>query len=204
MLRNVLTALVLAAGLAATACIPPGTLVASDGGHRLIARDEPTGITVVLTTESWDGFPADLDEQLTVVHVLVANMGEEPILLAPGNIELRDMRGFRAELLDAGGTFRQQPIDEGKAQGYRPSREYSYDPGRSRDFGTIRTSSDDVHRAALPWGVLQPGTQMRGFLYFERLENASNRARLVWHFGTPDHRPLVDVAFDLYVARPRA
>lgn len=202
--RSVLTALALAAVLSTTACLRAGTLVASDGGHRLIARDEPTGITVVLTTQSWDGFPADLDRQLTVIHVLVANMGKEPILLAPGDIELRDMRGFRAELLDAGGTFRQQPSDEGETRGYRPNRNPSYDPGRSTDFGTIRTSTEDVHRAALPWGVLQPGTQMRGFIYFERVENLSNRARLVWHFGTPSHRPLVDVAFDLYIARPRA
>jgi hypothetical protein len=202
MLRKVLTALALAAGLTTTACIPPGTLVASDGGHRLIARDDPTGISIVLTTESWDGFPADLDEEITVVHVLFANMGKEPILLAPGDIELRDIRGFRFELLDAGGSFRQEQTSD--TQGYRPTHAGGYDPGRSTRFGTIRTSSDDVHRAALPWGVLEPGTQMRGFLYFERLENASNRARLVWHVGTPDHRPLVDIAFDLYVARPRA
>jgi len=202
--KTVLTAAALATGLLTAACIPPGTLVASNGEHRLIARDEPTGITVVLTTESWDGFPADLDQELTVIHVLVANMGKEPVLLAPGDIDVRDMRGFRTELLDAGGTFRQEQPAERPPQGYRPSRDYSYDPGRSQRFGTIRTSSEDVHRAALPWGVLQPGTQMRGFLYFERLENTSNRARLVWHFGTPEHRPLVDIAFDLYVARPRA
>jgi hypothetical protein len=199
---RVVTALATLAVLTQAACLRPGVLVAEDGAHRLVARDRQSGIAVVITTAAWDGYPSDLDQEITVLHALVANMGEEAVLLAPGDIELHDVRGFRHELLDAGGSFHRAGDDEASAGSYRsPGR--GYDPGRSSDFVTLRAPDRDVHRAALPWGVLEPGTQMRGYLYFEQIENTSNQARLVWHFGTPDHRPIVDLAFDLHVARPR-
>ncbi len=175
-------------------CARPGVVVAPDGSHRLVAIDRPTGVSVVLTTESWDGHPELLPQDLTIVHALVANMGSTPVLLAPGDLELHDDRGFRYELLDPGASFR---LADDPNAGLR-----GYDPGRSDDFGVIRAENADVARAALPWGVLYPGTQMRGFLYFQKITDTANRAKLVWHMQAADHRPLADFAFELAVARP--
>jgi hypothetical protein len=186
------------AGLMGSGCTTTANLVASDGSHRLVARDQGSGVTVVLTTESWAG-DSGYASDLTIVHLLVANMGSEPVLLAPGDFELRDGRGFHYPLFDAGGAFQAVPSSaDANAWSDHP---VPYDPGRSRDYDTVRTDDGELGRLALPWGVLLPGTQMRGFVYFEDVRGSANRATLVWHVQTPDHRPLADFGFNLFVAR---
>lgn len=181
----------LLAGVPVAGCAGPGQLVAADGSHRLQATDRQSGITVILTTEAWDGGELGAGDDVTVVHMLVSNLGTEPVLLAPGDFDLRDARGFRYDLYDAGGSFRPAGV---------PDR--GYDPGSSMNYQTIGSYDGELEAAALPWGELLPGTQMRGFVYFEEVEDSANHARLVWHAQTPDHRQLGDFAFDLHVARP--
>jgi hypothetical protein len=195
-------ALVLALGV--TGCAGPGQLVSETGHHRLTAKDDASGLTVVLTTEVWNGAPEEVDESWTVLHLLVANLGDAPILLAPGDFELTDLRGFRYALVDVGGAFHR--LDDGPpgpttAYGFEERRDY--DPGGPVEFVPI-WGEGDMNRLALPWGVLEPGTQMRGFLYFEPLERTANGGRLVWHVTSPDHVPVVDLQFDLRVARPKS
>ncbi|MEX1367834.1 MAG: hypothetical protein AB1Z98_32195 [Nannocystaceae bacterium] len=191
-------------GSAVTGCAHRGSLVADSGEHRLTARDEDSGISVVLTTGVWDGRPADLAQQWTVMHVLVANLGDEPILLAPGDLELRDERGFTHALLDPGAVFELAETETEPAAPALYGRGYrrDYDPGGPVEFEPI-VAPGTVAAQALPWGVLQPGTQMRGFLYFQPVEPIANAATLTWHLGRPDHARVVDLRFDLHVARPR-
>jgi len=172
------------------ACIHRGELAATDGSRRMLARDPQTGISIVLTTGAWDGSPTDLGQDLTVIHALVANMGTTPVRLAPGDLDLIDERGFRHQLLDAGGSF----VQSGES-------DLGYNPGRTLDYGRIDWGGGDVNSSALPWGTLAPGTQMRGYLYFRRLDNTANAATLTWHFYTDKAVPLVDLAFDFFVAR---
>lgn len=209
MKRIALTAL-----LSLPACKGPGTLVAPGGHHRLTARDAASGVTVIMTTAAWSGSPQNLGSELTVVHVLVANLGKAPILLAPGDIELVDRRGFRYDLLDPGATFHQAPAEddpdaaqeEGDAARNAP-REYArayeaeYDLGRAQHFQWFEAVGD-VAVNAMPWGVLQPGTQMRGYIYFEPMTQTANGGTLTWHIETPEHRAVVDAVFELAVARP--
>ena len=181
-------ALVMTAPLAA--CIPRGELAATDGSRRMLARDPQTGISIVLTTGAWDGSPADLGQDITVIHALVANMGTTPVRLAPGDLDLIDGRGFRHQLLDAGGSF----VQSGDS-------DLGYHPGRTLDYGRLDWGGGDVNSSALPWGMLAPGTQMRGYLYFRRLDNTANAATLTWHFHSDKAVALVDLAFDFFVAR---
>jgi hypothetical protein len=191
------SALLFAAALAA-GCSRAGTLVAETGHHRLTAADAKTGVTVVLTTGVWAGDPPALDQELTIVHVLVANDGDVPVLLAPGDIELRDTRGFHYDLLDSGARFVRAEADG--TSDYARTHEAGYDIGRDNNYALLPPLGD-TGRLALPWGVLEPKTQMRGYLYFEPLVRSSNGVRLLWHLGAPDHTPLVDLRFDLWVAR---
>jgi hypothetical protein len=199
----VLTRPALALALAGLCAAPLGCattphLVAADGSHRLIARDASRGLTVVLTTESWSG-DSFYGEDLAIVHVLIANMGTEPVLLAPGDWELRDRRGFRYVLYDAGGAF--QAIPAGADPNAYASQQLAYDPGRSNNYESVRTDDAQLGRLALPWGVLLPGTQMRGYIYFEDVRDSANHATLEWHAQTPEHQPLTVFGFDLHVAR---
>ncbi len=184
-----LSAALLAAVVAPLACTPRGELVAVDGSRRMVARDPQSGISVVLTTGAWDGSPSDLGAEVTVIHALVANMGSTPVRLAPGDLDLVDERGFRHQLIDVGGSFvRSGEVDHG----YHPGRDISY--GRL-DWG------GEIASLALPWGVLAPGTQMRGYLYFRRIDNTANAATLTWHFFSDQNKPIVDLAFEFFVAR---
>ncbi len=176
-----------------------GVLVSEAGQHRLTAHDQRSGVTVVLTTGVWNGAPAGVANEVTVLHILVANEGSEPILLAPGDLEFRDRRGFRYALLDPGATFRPataQEIDSGR---YDHEYRDDYDPGQDGDVKRIWPEGD-VARLALPWGVLEPGTQMRGYVYFEPLTRNANGGTLTWHLGTPKHQPVLDAVFPLAVA----
>jgi hypothetical protein len=175
-------------------------LVADTGEHRLIATDEPSGLTTVLTTGVWPGEPSDLESDWTVVHMLVANLGDMPILLAPGDFELRDLRGFRYELIDAGATFHRIDTTDPRREGYGRQYRRDYDPGGPIEF-TPMVPPGDVGRQALPWGVLEPGTQMRGFVYFEPITATANGAELTWRVTTPEHARVVDLRFDFRVAR---
>jgi hypothetical protein len=182
-------------------CAGQGMLVAEDGSHRLTAKDEASGVTVVLTSGVWQGEPAELPKQWTVLHMLVANLGKDPVLLAPGDFELRDERGFRYELYDPGAVFELVDPAE-RVDAYDRTYHRDYDPGGPVEFEPI-VAPGDVPAQALPWGVLEPGTQMRGFVYFESVEDSANEATLTWHVLRPDHAPVVDLRFPLWVARER-
>jgi hypothetical protein len=180
------------------ACSAPGVFVAKNGEHRMVARDDQTGVTAVITTGVWPGDP-QFAREATIIHTLVANNGTQPILLAPGDIALRDVRGFKASLLDTGATFERVAVTEDSTT-YDRGYERNYDPGTFTEFEQVVVPGE-IAGQALPWGVLEPGTQMRGFLFFESATRTSDQAKLVWHVTTPDHVPLTDLVFDLYVAR---
>jgi hypothetical protein len=187
----------------ATGCAASRTLVAADGERRLIARDQASGVSVVLTLGAWDGDPPGLAQELTVVHVLVANMGTAPVRIAPGDFELVDERGFAYDVFDTGGSFQVVDTAAGGAAGggavtVRVGR--GYPNGRSDRVRSFQVGGD-VAAAALPWGYLQPGTQVRGYVYFERLEDSAHRGRLVWHLAREGDQPLADLQFELFVAR---
>lgn len=179
-----------------------GTLVARSGEHRLTARDPESGVTVVMTSGAWNGVPEDLEEALTVLHILVANEGTQPVLLAPGDFEFRDRRGFAYAVLDAGGSFRPADASERAAGKYDFRWEGSYDPGGPGHVERILPQGD-IARLALPWGVLLPGTQMRGYLYLEPITPTANGGALTWHLQTPTHQRIADLVFPLAVARPQ-
>jgi len=181
-------------------CVGPGKLVAKTGEHRLTAGDRKTGLTLVLTTGVWNGSPTDLEDEWTVVHALVSNLGNEPVLLAPGDFELTDLRGFAYPLIDPGATFYRATEEQSPVGSYGRVFRRDYDPGGPVEFVPLDTPGD-IGKLALPWGVLEPGTQIRGFLYFEPIVHSANGGTLLWRALTPEHRPLVDMRFELGVAR---
>lgn len=190
-------------GLVAAGCTQRGVLAGPGGHRRWSAADATTGLTAVLTAGVWDGKPASLTQEWTVVHLLAANLGERPVLLAPGDFELKDFRGFRYSLIDPGAAF--HPIDESpRAVGsYGRQLRRDYDPGGPVEFTPLDVGGD-VSARALPWGVLLPNTQIRGFLYFESMGLTANGGTLVWHAISDEHERLVDLKFDLRLSREHA
>lgn len=194
-------AIALAGLLALTSCAShSGTLVAETGEHRLTARDTDSGVTVVMTSGVWDGVPSDLESELAVLHILVVNEGQQPLLLAPGDFQFRDRRGFTHAVLDAGASFRLATDAEHASQKYDFDLSQGYDPGGAGKVEALLPQGD-IARLALPWGVLLPGTQMRGYLYLEPVAPTANGGTLTWHMKTPAHHPIADIEFPLAVTR---
>jgi hypothetical protein len=194
-------AIALAGLLALSSCAShAGMLVAETGEHRLTARDTDSGVTVVMTSGAWDGVPDDLESELAVLHILVVNEGQQPILLAPGDFEFRDRRGFTYAVLDAGASFRLATEAERSSRKYDFDLTGGYDPGGPGKVELIQPQGD-IARLALPWGVLLPGTQMRGYLYLEPVAPTANGGALTWHMKTPAHQPIADIEFPLAVTR---
>jgi len=175
-------------------------LVAPTGETRQTGRDAESGVTMVVTSGAWTGSPEGLEEELEVLHVLVANDGNQPILLAPGDFEFRDRRGFRYAVLDTGASFRPATNAERNSGRYDFDLERGYDPGGPASVERIAPLGD-LARLALPWGVLLPGSQMRGYLYLEPVAESANGGRLTWRMTTPAHQRIADVVFEMSVAR---
>ncbi len=179
----------------AASCTSRGELVAPDGSHRLQAADSTSGVTVVMTTGVWDGAEG-VDAGYTLVHVLISNMGDLPVRLAPGDFELTDRRGFRYPLNDMGHSF---TVAQPGQDSVRVSSQYAagLDP-RYRAGAATR----DLSEAALPWGVLLPGTTMRGFLFFDRMNETANGGVFRWYATTAVADPIANFEFELAIARP--
>lgn len=175
-------------------------LVAPTGETRQTGRDTESGVTMVITSGAWTGAPQELDQELAVLHVLVSNDGDQPILLAPGDFEFRDRRGFRYAVLDAGATFRPATDAERSRGRYDFDLERGYDRGGPGSVERIAPHGD-IGRLALPWGVLLPGSAMRGYLYLEPVAESANGGTLTWRMTTPAHQRLADVVFEMAIAR---
>ncbi len=179
-----------------------GMLVAPTGETRQTGRDVESGVTMVITSGVWTGSPEGLEQELEVLHVLVANDGDQPILLAPGDFEFRDRRGFRYAVLDTGASFRPATNAERSTGRYDFDLERGYDRGGPASVERVAPLGD-LARLALPWGVLLPGSQMRGFLYLEPVAESANGGKLTWRMTTPAHQRIADVVFEMSVARAR-
>lgn len=171
-------------------------LVAPDGSHRLQAGDPQSGLTVVITTDVWDGDP-NIDALYTPVHFLISNQGTQPVRLAPGDFEFVDRRGFRYPLTDMGHSFTQAPRD-----GQRIQVSSSYPQGADTRYRTA-LATRDLSEAALPWGFLAPGTSMRGFVFFDPVVDSANGGVLRWYAASPQRGPLALFEFELAVARSK-
>ncbi|MBV1861580.1 MAG: hypothetical protein KUG77_24390 [Nannocystaceae bacterium] len=194
--------LVLAACFLGGCASRSGMLVAPTGETRQTGRDTESGVTMVITSGAWTGDPEGLEQDLEVLHVLVANEGDQPILLAPGDFEFRDRRGFRYAVLDVGASFRPATNGEHNSGRYNFDLERGYDPGGPGSVERILPQGD-IGRLALPWGVLLPGSQIRGYLYLEPVSESANGGTLTWRMTTPAHQRLADVVFEMSVARSR-
>lgn len=178
----------------------PAVLVGQGGHHRQTARAPGGEVTIVLTTRAWGALPSDLEQQLAVLHVLVVNNGDEPIRLAPSDISFKDRRGFQYDLLDPGVSF--YSVDSPQQPGYGRAYDEDYDPGMGdQDHLRAFAALDDVAALALPWGVLGPRTQMRGYLYFEPITAHANGGELRWRLHTSQDKLIYEAVFKLAVAR---
>jgi hypothetical protein len=169
--------LLFAAAITAAGCTAPA-LVPAPGANRLsehAATAETGGVRLVARAEAWSDEPQRLPEHLTPLLVTVINDSERAIrvayegfvlvgpdgrrygALAPARMEgvLTEMVGYLPDTVPHFGAP------------YWPQPAYWYNPGPTLRY--VRVPTVDMLRQALPEGVLEPGGEVSGFVYFERI-----------------------------------
>lgn len=144
------------------------------------ATAETGGVRVVARAEAWASDPQRLPEHVTPMLVTVINDSERAIrvayegfaLIGPEGRHYRALAPARMEgvltemvgsLADTGPYF--APYFPGSV--FRPRPAYWYTPGPALRY--VRVPTVDMLRQALPEGMVEPGGQVSGFVYFERI-----------------------------------
>ena len=164
------------------------------------------GVEVGARANAWRGGPAHLPRLVTPVHVRLANRGSVPVRVDPRTFALAfqdgrlaamlpaDVRGMTPEpasaaLAQAGAALGPTRARSGAGWALNePALDPRVDPSHEPDR-TWELPSADMLALALPDGVLAPGREVSGFVYFERAPRQAREITLTWPVvdatGTP-------------------
>lgn len=161
------------------------------------------GVEISARANAWQGWPAGLGRVVTPIHVRIANRGTTAVRVDTTKMALALAAGGRlaavlpsevravavepapAALPQAGAAL--GPTRERSGPGWalnEPALDRRADPSQEPDRAWELPSADMVS-LALPEGVLAPGREVRGFVYFERASRGTPAVTLTW--------PVVDV-----------
>ncbi len=171
----------------------PGALRAAGPGQA--AQAAVSGVRVVASAEAWSGFPQRLDE-VTPLLVALHNDSGVPVRVRYDDFQLVSARGTRYAALppfaidesevvavgyvDPWPGFSVAPWHAGYFPGWRsaayPLRydPFYYDAYRPA-YARVALPTEDMLRRALPEGVIEPGGTVRGFLYFQQVDDDEGR-----------------------------
>jgi hypothetical protein len=169
----------------------PAPQAALTSGAPRLAYDRANGVTVFVDGDAWRGEPRDLEKVMAPVWVTVRNGSSQPVRLMYRDFWIHLPNGLRVQPLpplaiqQTPGPERTRAIPS-PAFRYRgfylaPHYRYFYPglPAWHRPFlydplfydtlyarWRISLPTDDMLRAALPEGVIEPTGEVSGFLYF--------------------------------------
>ena len=184
---------VIALGLAACATrqLVPAPEAQLMPGRQDTAVAESGGVRTTVQSQAWSGSPASLPQQITPLQVTVVNHSDRPVRITYDDFTLTGSSGFAYSALPPykiTGSVR-EPVMVPRfsysrfyvAPFYRPFypavpvwaaspwRYNSYYYNRVWADWPVRLPTRDMREKAIPAGVLQPGGQVSGFLYFPKL-----------------------------------
>ncbi len=181
----------LALVLAAASCAHEGQLVPAPSaqtvpGHPRTAEETVEGVHVVVDSDAWRG--GSVSDVLSPVRVTIENGSNRPLRIAYDVFTLGGPNGFRLAALPPFRVAAQNAVAVAPAFGFGLGFGYApwvgpYFPGAplwthgafafdaayyNRFYGgwPAALPDQDVLRNALPEGVLDPGGNVSGFLYF--------------------------------------
>jgi hypothetical protein len=180
-----------AMGLAAGCAHQEGLLPAPQAkvmpGSPKLAYDERSGVEVLVNGDAWKSNPSDLGKVMTPVGVTVRNRGQSPIRIAYQDFALETPSGARLNPLP---PYSMRTLGPARAAVVSPMLDYGfYDPwfyGPYSSLGSwwghfpydagfydggiaqwrVQLPTEEMLRAALPEGVIEPGGSVTGFLFF--------------------------------------
>jgi len=151
---------------------------------------ESDGVRTTVQSQAWSGSPASLPQQITPLKVTMVNHGSHPVRINYDDFTLTGSSGFTYSALPPykiTGSVREPVMTPAfsysgffVAPFYRPfypgvpvwASPWGYDRyyyNRTWAEWPVQLPTRDMRDKAIPAGVLQPGGQVSGFLYFPRL-----------------------------------
>ncbi len=182
----------------------PGAATPPGRDHAVMA--EADQIRVVANGDAWHGYPANLGTIVTPVKLDIRNNSNTPIRISYRDFQLSG-GGFSSAALPpyritgsvAEPTYTVAPVvpafsynDFFLAPGYSPYYDWNFDQwdGPFEDdlgyYGTYYTMwnvslpTQDMRAQGIPEGVLSPGGELSGFLYFQKVTKSSGPATLTF------------------------
>jgi hypothetical protein len=178
--------LVLLARCATTPELEPMDEAKGAVGNTITKRMQDIEITVEVDT--WPGWP-EVKAHVTPLQVTIDNDGDRPIRVAYASFALSTTRGERFEVVP--------PLDV-RGQITKPTVIDAYDTYWKRTEVPLPTPK--MLEVALREGVLEPGGIVRGFLYFDKVDDEISRLSLTVKLAAAESgETLVDVTMPFAV-----
>jgi hypothetical protein len=183
------------------ACAAPALRPATPAGTGAIVQEAP-GLRVSVQAEAWQGGPRSLTDHVLPFLVILRNTGLAQVGIARTDFSLLD--DANRQYLPLAPT-EVVSIMGGRASGTSvyPSVGVSGSTGGSTAFGLglgmifggYGTDTRDIIPQALADGPIQPGAEVRGFVYFPLPAPGYKSLRLVFAPRDPPGQPRLDFEF---------
>jgi len=188
--------------LALDACAPqPVFRPENPAGLGPVAQDLP-GLRIAVDTQAWAGQPRSLSSYVLPLLVILQNTGDRPVTIARQDFALLDQANRQSfpllpvdvvTMVGAGGSGASVYPSIGVG-GYSGGGT-AFGLGLGAVFGSWGTDPRDVILLALAEGPIQPGAEVRGFLYFPRPASDVQSLRLVAILRDLPDAPRVEFQF---------
>jgi hypothetical protein len=176
--------LLLGAGLGA--CAPPAFVPDVPGLAGPILQEAP-GLRVAVEAGVWNARPSSLPETVLPLLVTLRNTGNRPVVVARQDFALLDQANRQYLPIPAVDVAAMYGGGSGSGMAVSPSIGFGgssgggsfFGGGLGLSFGSWGSDTRDIIPMALTDGPIQPGAEVRGFLYFPRPAPDSQGVRLI-------------------------
>ena len=184
-----------------TACSGPVPYLTTPSGTGAIVQEAP-GLRVSVEANAWQGRPSSLAGYVLPFLVTLRNTGAAPVTIARTDISLLDDANRQylplipTEVVAImGGQVSGTTVYPSVGVGGTSGGSTVYGVGLGVALGAYGTDTRDIIPQALADGPIQPGAEVRGFLYFPQPASGYKSLRLVFFPRDIPGTPRLDFEF---------
>jgi hypothetical protein len=183
------------------ACAGPVTSLATPSGAGAIVQETP-GLRLSVEVNAWQGRPSSLASYVLPFLVIVKNTGTAPVIIARTDFSLLDDANRQylpllpSEVVTImGGQVSGTTVYPSVGVGGSSGGSTVFGVGVGVALGAYGTDTRDIIPQALAEGQIQPGAEVRGFLYFPQPAPGYKSLRLVYSRRDLPDQPRLDFEF---------
>jgi hypothetical protein len=183
------------------ACAGPVPYLATPSGTGAILQETP-GLRLSVEVNAWQGRPSSLASYVLPFLVILKNTGTAPVIIARTDFSLLDDANRQylplapTEVVTImGGQVSGTSVYPSVGVGGSSGGSTVYGVGLGISLGSYGTDTRDIIPQALAEGPIQPGAEVRGFLYFPQPAPGYKSLHVVFSPRDPPGQPRLDFEF---------